>query len=89
MKKKLTLTERFYAQEELTKEERELIGAGDIRINSAKCKLCGDIITSKHRHDFVNCKCGEIFVDGGSWYAKRGAKNFDNCINLIVPYKDI
>ena len=23
---------------------------------------------SKHRHDFVRCKCGESFLDGGDTY---------------------
>jgi len=25
-----------------------------------------------YRHDFVRCKCGAIFVDGGSDYFRRG-----------------
>ena len=40
--------------------------------NRAKCLSCGDIIESKHRHDFVWCKCGRIFVDGGLAYLRRG-----------------
>ena len=42
-------------------------------MNRCKCKLCGDIIESKYRHDFVRCKCGEIFTDGGDEYCRRGA----------------
>ena len=38
--------------------------------NSAKCKKCGDVIESKHRHDFVSCKCGAIAVDGGTDYIR-------------------
>lgn len=45
--------------------------------NIAKCKKCGDIIESKHRHDFVRCKCGAIFVDGGHDYIRRGGDQFD------------
>jgi phage FluMu protein Com len=37
-----------------------------------RCKHCGDIIQSKHRWDFVECKCGKIFVDGGSDYLRIG-----------------
>ena len=51
-------------------------------MNKAKCKKCGDIIQSKHRHDFVECKCGEIFVDGGEDYYRRGANDTDNFIDL-------
>lgn len=51
-------------------------------INRAKCKLCGDIIVSKHRHHFVFCKCGEIFIDGGNSYWRCGAKNFKNLLRF-------
>lgn len=37
-----------------------------------KCKKCGDIIQSMHRHNFVRCKCGSIFIDGGSEYVRMG-----------------
>ena len=53
-----------------------------ILVNKARCKLCNDIIESTHRHDFVRCKCGEIFVDGGLEYLRRGANSFDNFIGL-------
>lgn len=39
--------------------------------NKAKCNHCGDIIESKHRHDYVSCSCKRIAVDGGLDYAKR------------------
>jgi hypothetical protein len=38
--------------------------------NSIKCNHCNDEIESKHRHDFVTCKCGKIGVDGGKDYKK-------------------
>jgi len=43
-----------------------------IRLNSAMCLVCGDIITSKHVHDYVVCTCGALSVDGGLDYLKRG-----------------
>jgi len=43
-----------------------------IKVNKAQCLLCGDVIESKHRHDFVECKCGNVFVDGGKDYLRRG-----------------
>jgi Zn finger protein HypA/HybF involved in hydrogenase expression len=52
--------------------------------NSAKCKKCQDEIESKHRHDFVRCKCGEIFVDGGKEYFRRGASDLENIIDTSV-----
>lgn len=42
--------------------------------NAAMCMKCEDLIVSKHRHDFVSCKCGAIFVDGGQEYLRRGGE---------------
>jgi hypothetical protein len=58
--------------------------------NRAKCKLCQDIIESFYADDYVPCKCGEIYVDGGS--AMRCGANLwlnflrlDDNGNEIVP----
>ena len=40
--------------------------------NKIKCKKCGDIIESKYRHDFVECKCKSVFADGGLDYQRVG-----------------
>lgn len=40
-----------------------------------QCLECGDIIESKHRHDFVMCKCGSAFLDGGKEYVRYGGKD--------------
>jgi hypothetical protein len=37
-----------------------------------RCLKCQDVIQSTHVHDFVRCKCGAIFVDGGSDYLRMG-----------------
>jgi hypothetical protein len=44
----------------------------DIVRNSVRCNDCGDEIESTHRHDFVKCSCGNVFVDGGRDYLRRG-----------------
>lgn len=36
--------------------------------NIAKCKICDDVIESKHTHDYVMCKCGAITLDGSKEY---------------------
>jgi hypothetical protein len=59
-----------------------------VEVNKAQCKLCLDIIESKYGHDFVRCKCGEIFVDGGKNYLRRGASNFDNFIELSETHEE-
>ena len=39
--------------------------------NAIRCKNCGDVIESKHVHDFVTCSCGSCSVDGGRDYLRR------------------
>ncbi len=39
--------------------------------NAVSCLNCGDTIVSKHRHDYVQCTCGTIAVDGGQEYLRR------------------
>ena len=39
--------------------------------NAVICNKCDDFIVSKHRHDFVTCKCGDCTVDGGQSYLRR------------------
>ena len=41
-------------------------------MNKARCRICGDVIESKYRHDFVECKGGHIFIDGGPDYQRAG-----------------
>jgi hypothetical protein len=36
--------------------------------------MCGDVIESKHRHDFVKCGCGHSFLDGGYDYTRYGGR---------------
>lgn len=43
-------------------------------VNKAQCLLCQDIIESKSRWDFQMCSCGNLHVDGGLDYVKRGFK---------------
>ncbi len=51
--------------------ERRRLNVGDVWSNAVKCTKCNDVIRSKNRHDYVECSCGSIAVDGGSWYCKR------------------
>lgn len=50
--------------------------------NRAKCRLCGDIIESFHRNDYVTCQCDEISIDGGDHMFRCGAKDFKNFIRI-------
>ena len=33
--------------------------------HAIQCKKCLDTVESKHRHDFKQCSCGLVGVDGG------------------------
>jgi len=50
--------------------------------NRAKCKLCKSVIESFHEHDWVECQCGEISIDGGQYYLKASAKDFTNFLRI-------
>jgi hypothetical protein len=83
-----SITLRFYDKEELTAAERKQIRAGDVRVNSVRCKKCNDVIVSNNRHDFKTCKCGSVSVDGGSWYCKRVFKTDAEYEELSEYYID-
>jgi DNA-directed RNA polymerase subunit RPC12/RpoP len=55
--------------------------------NSAKCAKCGDEIESKHRHDWVSCKCRAIFIDGGKDYQRVGG-NLEDFIDTSIYISD-
>lgn len=46
--------------------------------NAVICNKCETMIFSKHRHDLVECPCGNIFVDGGQEYLRRGGKGISD-----------
>jgi hypothetical protein len=46
------------------------------KMNVAVCLCCGDILRSKHTHDYVMCGCdNRSVVDGGTDYLKRSGKD--------------
>ena len=59
------------------KEERKMI----IK-NAIRCNICGEELESKHRHDYVECKCGACAVDGGHDYLRRCYKE-EGCYTEI------
>jgi hypothetical protein len=83
---------KFFNHEEMTAEERKFFGAGPIRLNRAKCLKCGDELVSETRHDYRTCECGNLSVDGGSWYGKRnfrdGAGSWEEMLREHLSAKD-
>ena len=55
--------------------------------NAIRCNLCGDEIESKHRHDYVVCRCGACAVDGGHDYLRRSIKKVSiyTDISILKP----
>ena len=71
------------------KSERRRLGVGDVWSNAAECLECGQTVRSCNRHDFRSCRCGNLSVDGGSWYCKRTYVKVDSYIDKSVPYNDV
>ena len=57
--------------------------------NCIQCTHCGEIIESKHRHDFVTCRCGTCSVDGGLDYTRRTYKNSRDDFIELTEYEEV
>jgi len=58
----------------------------NITRNAARCRKCDTVIESRSVHDFVSCKCGAIFVDGGLSYFRSGGNPED--FEFLTEYTD-
>jgi len=56
--------------------------------NQARCLKCGDELYSAYTHDYKECSCGEIFVDGGRSYLRHGYNSRDNYMDLSIVMDD-
>lgn len=52
--------------------------------NAAQCLSCGDILESTHRHDWVICSCGNLFIDGGREYLRMGLRDGEDSFVSLV-----
>ncbi len=50
--------------------------------NAIRCNHCGDVIESTYRHDYVQCSCGKVAVDGGKDYLRRSCSKPDDYTDL-------
>ena len=78
-----------YCDVNTPKEEREKLYIGDIYSNAIKCKKCGYFIRSKNRHHMITCKCGDVSVDGGSWYHKVNFKDNAEWEDRVIAFNDV
>jgi len=60
-----------YTSIDMPKEERRRWNLGDYWINAVEWSKSGEFVRSMYEHDYRSCSCGNISVDGGSWYIKR------------------
>ena len=56
--------------------------------NCIRCNICGDVIESTYRHDYVECSCGACAVDGGHDYLRRCFRNQD-CYTELSAWEDV
>lgn len=56
--------------------------------NSALCDICKTEVESHYRHDFVQCECGAISVDGGHSYLKRSGTDFIDTSVIFTSSSD-
>jgi hypothetical protein len=53
-------------------------GLEQIVFSTATCKKCGDVLISRHRHDYVMCTCdNKSMLDGGTDYQRYGGVDLD------------
>jgi hypothetical protein len=55
-----------------------------MNVDAAQCPVCRDVVVSRWRHDFHECGCGAIAVDGGQEYHRLLWKHPNQPIHVIV-----
>ncbi len=60
--------------------------------NRIKCKFCGTTIESKFTHDFQQCPCEKVFIDGGLSYTRIGYPSNmapEDCFEYCFEYVEM
>lgn len=57
--------------------------------NRAKCLSCGEVIESTYRHDHRTCSCGNLSVDGGTDYIRRGFRDGRASFENLNEYMNV
>jgi hypothetical protein len=71
------------------KSKTKIIDDGSFIVHNAiSCKFCHDYLESNHKHDFKDCSCGEVAIDGGLSYLKRTGTNYiERSINSNAEFE--
>lgn len=56
--------------------------------NRVRCGICKDVIESKHRRDWVQCKGVHIYIDGGLECPRGGTLSADIGLEVIEDVND-
>lgn len=58
-------------------------------VNKVRCKICGEVLESRHRHDYKTCSCDQkTMIDGGLDYGRYGGVDLDQIEHLSVYDND-
>ena len=57
--------------------------------NAIRCNQCGDVIESTYRHEYVQCSCGKVAVDGGHYYLRRSYSGNRDDYTDISEYAEV
>jgi hypothetical protein len=56
---------------------------GMLKLNKAKCLVCGDILISKESNKLEVCSCGELSIGGGLYFLERRGTKFKELSQMI------
>lgn len=57
--------------------------------NAIRCNHCGDVIESTYRHEYVQCSCGKVAVDGGHDYLRRSYSGNRDDYTDLSEYEEV
>lgn len=55
--------------------------------NMMRCNHCMNVLISHHAHDYKECSCGKVFIDGGTDYLRRGYSAIEDYTEMSL-YSD-
>jgi hypothetical protein len=62
---------------------------GLVKLNKAKCLICGDILISKESNKLVSCTCGALTIAGGNHFLERRGTNQYKELSDMADLTDI